>query len=450
MIRWALALIATSCTSGSAATTDHVAAGIYVVDRMGGDPVRLVPVDGDMSAIKFGVLGRADGTVDVAYVKDDDRNLYTSESTFVNGSVSSTPPVQRLVRSDEWSLNGPTYCQARNELAISIWQTSALDVDMIDADTLRSMAPSSVEQAIAKGALSPLQTAASQISTDLTCGNLPNGAVYNFVDCAGSTNVEACLSAPYISRIDFKPALADPAERLTFPELDPDVEASLQPALVGDNGPAVFVADDASMHVMFERDYTNAITAADPEFEPFGFNKLMYKHIVGDPASTTEYELDFSRWLPQPAPLEIVNSSSVRLVSTSTVDFLALGVFDTPDPSAPYDDIVYMGIVAGQFDDSALPLDSSTLVLDPARVTGVLTFDRFTCYAWTTYGISEDGSEVDMYAIAYPQFMPDGTDRIAFSATKYHLATLADGVVTYPNGSAEPEDQLDQRVCARP
>ncbi len=374
----------------------------------------------------------------------------TFQSTFANGSVSSTTPVQRLVRSDESSLNGPTYCSARNELAVGVWSTNAVDVDLIGAGALLAMAPSSVEQATASGALAPLQTEPFQISTDLTCGNLASGAVYSFLDCTGSATVDACLDAPGVSRVDYKPDLSDPAQRLTFPERDGDVTGSPQPALVGDNGPAMFVADDASMHVMFERDYTNAMSAADPEFAPSGFNKLMYKHVTGDPSAATEYELDFSRWLPQPAPLRIVNSSSVRIDSTASVDFLAMGVFDTPDPTNGYDDVVYMGIVAGQFDVSALPLDSTTLVLDPARVAGVITFDRFTCYAWTTYGMSEDGSEVEMYALAYPQFLPDGSDRVAFSATKYHLATLADGMVTYSNGSVEPESQLYARVCAKP
>jgi hypothetical protein len=129
------------------------------------------------------------------------------------------------------------------------------------------------------------------------------------------------------------------------------------------------------------------------------------------------------------------------------VDFLALDVFKTPDPSAPYDDTVFMGIVAGQFDDNELDASSPTLVLDPARVQPVITFDRFTCYAWRTYGMSSDGNEVDMYALAYPQFLDD---RVVFSATKYRVATLADGMVTYSDGSTETAEHLNTRVCQSP
>ena len=158
MIRRASVLFVMACTSAPQPVVD-VAAGIYVVDRNGGDPVRLASVAGDSSAIKFGVLGTGAGTVDIAYVKDNDRDLYTFESTVLNGRVSSTPPRQRLVRSDSWSLNGPTYCQARAELALGIWHAAAVDVGVIDAGALRSMEASTVEQATATGALSLLQTA---------------------------------------------------------------------------------------------------------------------------------------------------------------------------------------------------------------------------------------------------------------------------------------------------
>ena len=413
--------------------------GIYVVDRTGGDPVQLAAVHGDSSPIKFGVLDHGDATFDIAYVQDYERNLYALHTTLDGGAT----PQQKIARSDQWSLNGPTYCQARNELAVGIWRTTAVDVDVIDAGTLQAMSPSSVDQAIGTGVLSSLQPADFQVASDLTCGNLPAGVVYNSLDCSHSASVDACLSTPGTSHIDYKPSLADPVQRLTFPEQDRDIVASLPTALDGDNGPSVFVAGDGSKHVMFERNYSNATSAADPEFQPYGFNKLMYKHVVGDPNAATEYELDFSRWLPQPAPLEIVNSSSVRI--TDAVDFVALGVFKTPSPAGPYDDTVYMGIVAGQFDDP--PNDSPKLVLDPARVQGVITFDRFTCYAWRTYGMSPDGTEVDMYLLAYPQFLGD---RVLFSATKSRLGTLADGVVTFGDGNVETQDHLFARICALP
>ena len=442
----ALALLAAGC-SATPAPAGGAADGIYVVDRSGGDPIRLAAVHGDSSPIKFGVLDHGDGTFDVAYVQDDERTLYALQATQAgSGAISATTPRPKLVRSDRWSLNGPAYCQARDELAVGIWQTTAVEVDAIDAGTLRAMPASTVDQAL--DVLVSLEPEDFHVASDVTCGNLPSGVVYNSLDCSASASVDACLATPGTSRIAYKPSPAVPARPLTFPAQDADVVASPPTALDGDNGPAVVVADDGSMHVMFERNFDNATSAADPEFQPFGFNKLMYKHVVGDPSAATEYELDFSRWLPRPAPREIVNSSSVR-IADGMVDFVALGVFKAPSPSSPYDDTVYMGIVAGQFD--AVPTDSRAIVLDPARVQNILTFDRFTCYAWRTYGMAPDGREVDMYALAYPLFLTlPGGDRVAFSATKYMLGTLAGDVVTYTDGNSEPADQLLARVCALP
>ncbi|HTR53160.1 MAG TPA: hypothetical protein VMJ10_20835 [Kofleriaceae bacterium] len=454
-----LVLAIAACGSLPEAPAPGVASGIYVVDPRGGDPEQIAAVAGDSSGIKFGVLDRGDGSYDFAYVQDDTRSLYELTARFADGAFTADPPHAKLERTDAWALNGPTYCSARGELAVGVWRATAVDVDVIDAAALRALPATTVDAAAISGALAALQDADFQVSTDLACGNLPSGVVYNYVDCAGRASVDTCLSAvPGPSRIDYKPALAAPPERLTFPEDDADVQAAPPRApampLGGDNGPAVVVAPDASMHVMFERDFTNATSAADPQFQPWGFNKLMYKHVTGDPHAATEYELDFSAWLPAPASRMIVNSSGIQLdpADPHVVDFVALGVFDAPDPSGAFDDEVYNGIVAGELDDRLLPADANTIVLDPARTSALIDFDRFTCWAWATFGMSADGATVDAYLLAYPQWLaaPDGSPRVAFAAMAYPIATLADGIVTYTNGDTEPESHLYARICARP
>jgi hypothetical protein len=459
-VRAVLLLIALAACSNQPSPVPRLAAGIYVVDPLGGDPEQIASVTGDSSGIKFGLLDRGSGVYDFAYVQDDARTLYELTGRFENGAFVAEPPQAKLEPSGAWALNGPTYCSARGELAVGVWRTTAVDVDLIDAEALRALPATTVEAATTEGALVPLQTADDQVSTDLACGDLPAGAVFNYFDCPGSPSVDACYSsAPGHTQIDYLAAANAAVEQLTFPDDDPDIQAMPPPSANvpvtgGDNGPAIATAPDGSLHLMFERDYENATSLADPEYAPSGFNKLMYKHVVDDPSAAIEYELDFSAWLPAPAPRVIVNSSGIRLdpANPHVVDLLALGVFDAPDPSGGFDDVVYNGIIASELDDRALPTDASTIVLDPALTSAVIDFDRFTCWAWTTFGMSANGTTVDAYMLAYPQWLvaPDGTARVAFAAMAYPMATLADGVVKYTNGATEPEAQLYARTCAKP
>src|SRR5262245_40951147 len=247
---------------------------------------------------------------------------------------------------------------------------------------------------------------------------------------------------------------------LTFPGLDPKIVSSPRRppnSTLGDNGPAVLVAGDSSLHLLFERLYTTPQVFTDPnladEFRTGGFNALYYKHVTDDPSAATEYEIDFSRWLDQPTVHSSVISSDLAVEPTSpdTIDFVAAADFKAPDESGADKD-VFVGILRGRFGIDPLRADADRrIVLDPADVEGILTFAQFTCRVWDAYGIAP-ADKVYVYGVLYPRWLRDTRGRrwIVFSTIKGVLGELEDGVVTFANGGSQDVAQVRQSICGTP
>jgi predicted acetyltransferase len=79
------------------------------------------------------------------------------------------------------------------------------------------------------------------------------------------------------------------------------------------------------------------------------------------------------------------------------------------------------------------------IVLDATQVEGVLTYAGFTCRLWDAYGMAPTGT-VYLYAVLYPRLLrgPGRSELITFSTIKGAFGTLADGIVTLPDGSQVP------------
>jgi hypothetical protein len=183
-----------------------------------------------------------------------------------------------------------------------------------------------------------------------------------------------------------------------------------------------------------------------------GFNAFYYKHILDEPRAAPEYEIDFSRWLARPAPHASIISSDIRVdrARRGTIEFVVSGDFKGPGENG-FDEDVFVGLLRGRFDATAVEASGDRrIVLDPTQVEGVLTYAGFTCRLWDAYGMAPTGT-VYLYAVLYPRLLrgPGGAELITFSTLKGAFGTLADGIVTLPDGSSQPAEALRDFICAQ-
>jgi len=441
----------------------RVAEGLFVINRADGEITQLaaVPSGGTNGGfIKFSYLDNGDGSFEFAYIPENDGDLYSFTAFFGEADILSSDPALRIRRSEQSYPNGPAYCRARHALGFGEVENTFVGLKVIDVDDFGQLDGVTVEEADAAGDLQTVQSDDRQISTDLVCANLERGLVYNHFDCQDSDSVNGCLSSGLgISEIRFKASGSSSEVPLTFPRDDDKILSSPgRPpnSPLGDNGPAVVVARDGSTHLMFERLYTTPeVFSGTPvlasEFSDGGFNALYYKHIQDDPSTAVEYEIDFRRWLERPAVHSSVPTSDIRIDAqrANWVEFTATAIFKAPSEASGYDEDVYVGILTGRFDTRMLDVSHEhKIVLDPAQVDGVVTFAEFTCRVWDRYGMAPDDN-VYVYAVLTPYFLRDGRGRefIAFTTTKGLVGKLSDGVVTSPDGSAQPAEQLYESIC---
>jgi len=441
--------------------------GIFAIDPDGRSIVQLASIPGPDAAsnfVKFTFEDNCDGSFDFAYVPEiEDGGLHHFKAFFGRRGITSAAPELKLRRSRTSTPNGPAYCTARGELGFGAIEDTFVGLKTIDATDFRSLEATTIEQAEAAGQLTTVQSDDFQISTDLTCGNLASGLVFDHLDCHDSVSVNDCLSLGHghgISAIHFKDSAAAAEIPLTFPNGDPKILSSPRRppgSTLGDNGPVVLVAGDSSTHLMFERLYTTSEVFDDPnladEFKWGGFNALYYKHIDGNPSAAREYEIDFSRWLDRPTVHSSVISSDIFVdpKRPDVIEFVAAADFKAPDASGSDKD-VFVGILRGRFEVDPPPADADRrIVLDPAEVEGVLTFAQFTCGVWDAYGIAPTG-KVYLYAVLYPHWLRDaeGKTWVVFSTIKGVLGTLQDGTVTFANGGTEDVDALRRSICGTP
>lgn len=451
-----------SVTLKEGATTGE---GVFVIDLSNRAIVQLAALsspDDAQNFVKYSFLDRGNGSFDFAYVPEAEGRMYAFTALFGRRAITSSAPSLALQRSERSSLNGPAYCQARDELGFGNIEATFVSLETIAAAEFAALDASTLEAAEAAGKTQTIVSADFEIATDLACGNLPSGLVYDHLDCHDSTSINDCLSAGNgngISTIQAKDSASAPARQLTFPEDDAKIRNSPHRPVgstLGDNGPAVFVSGDGSLHLAFERLYSTPAIFDDPtvasEFMTGGFNALYYKRIVDDPRAAPEYEIDFSRWLARPAPHASITSSDIRAdhARPAMIEFVASGDFKGPGENG-FDEDVFVGMLRGRFDTT--DVDSSgerRIVLDPAQVEAVLTYAGFTCRLWDAYGMAPTGT-VYLYAVLYPRLLrgPGGSEFITFSTIKGAFGTLADGIVTLPDGSSQPAEALHDFICAQ-
>src|SRR5262245_43374896 len=438
--------------------------GIFAIDLAGRSIVQLASIPGPEDTsnfIKFTFENNGDASFDFAYVPEiEDGGLHYFQAFFGKNGVTSSDPELKLQRSSTSTPNGPAYCSVRGELGFGAIDDTFVGVKTILATDFRSLQTTTIEAADAAGTLTTVQSDDFQVSTDLACGNLASGLVFDHLDRHDSVGVNDCLSfgnGNGISAIHFKDSAEATEIPLTFPNADPKILSSPQRppgSTLGDNGPAVLVADDGSTHLMFERLYTTAEVFTDPnladEFRSGGFNALYYKHIDDDPDAATEYEIDFSRWLARPVVHSSVISSDIIVgpARPDAIEFVATADFKAPGASGSDED-VFVGILRGRFDFDRLPPDAERrIVLDPAEVQGVLTFAQFTCRIWDAAGIAPTG-KVYVYGVLYPRWLRDAVGRewVVFSTVKGLLGTLEDGVVSFTNGGTEDVEEVRRSIC---
>jgi hypothetical protein len=407
------------------------------------------------SPIKFDVLPRGDGTFEFVYAPDLEGNLYRFTVDMDGPTPRSTPTELVLERAEGSRLNGPRFCE-RGVVAFGDVGPTSVTLATMDLDTFRERSPSTVAQARADGVLTTIQSDDLQISADLSCRNIPEGLVYNGVDCAGSTSIGDCIAnTDAVGAIRLKLADEVAATTLSSPSSDPDVIASPDrppDVPLGDADPDLVVAGDGSRHLMFERVYATSAVFDDPtlpsEFSRFGFFKFMYKRLEPD-ASAPEYELDFSRWLGRTAEHVALVTPQMRIpeAATDPIEFTALGIFKTPNADATFDEDLYTGLLVGRFDGDLSQVEDGHIILDAADVEGVLSYGEFACHVWDTCGFISDGA-VYLYALFAPRFLrADARDALVFSTTRERLGTVEGGVLTFANGTTTDAEAFRTSIC---
>ena len=434
--------------------------GIFLLDLASREIVQLAGYDNaadDLNPIKYSFLDGGDGAFDFAFVPDLDGDLYHFQVQFDGDEIVTSDVERKLGQTDDSMLNGPAYCERQRALAFGDVGMTATGVELIDAEVLRELGNSTVTQARAAGLLTTVHARGSDVAADLNCRNLERGVVFSGLDCRDSSSVRECLATSRnVAAIHLQASATEPAEQLTFPDVDPVVAASPDRPPgnpLGDADPNVVSLDDGRAHLMFERVHATAATFDDPllpaEFKSTGSSRLMYKRFSPDEAAPTEYALDFSRWLPAEHQLLVFPYLSAT-EPPDRVRFAALGVFKDPDPTmVGQQRDLFTGLLVGRFDASDLPDEpEAPIVLAADAVEGALTFAEFACYAWDRCGTTRDGS-VYLYALYSPQFLhgPNGHEYLAFSTSKSRLGTVSGGDVTFADGTSQPVAALGEAIC---
>ncbi len=432
--------------------------GIYAIDLETREILALAGhrnETGGASPIKFDVLPRDDGTFEFVYAPDLEGNLYRFTADMREPTPRSTPPELVLERAEGSRLNGPRYCD-RGVVAFGDVGPTSVTLATMDAETFRERSTSTVAQARADGVLTPIQSEDFQIAADVSCRNIPEGLVYNGVDCTGTTSIDDCIAdTDAVGAIRLKVSDDAAATALSAPQSDPDVIASPDrppDVPLGDADPDLVVAGDGTRHLMFERVYATAAVFDDPtlpsEFSRFGFFKLMYKRLEPD-ASAPEYELDFRQWLGRTPEHVALVTPQMRIpqAATDSIEFTALGIFKTPNADRTFDEDLYTGLLTGRFDGDLSQVQDGRIVLDAADVDGVLSYAQFTCHVWDTCGYVADG-DVYLYALFAPRFLRSDTrDALAFSTTRERLGSVEDGVLTFGNGTTMDAEAFRASIC---
>jgi hypothetical protein len=434
------------------------AEGIYALD-LGNDSIQElanIPSTSDgQNIIKYSFLDRGNNSYDFSCAPDSEGDIYGFSTNFQKGSINSSPAALRIIKATNSYLNGPTYCEKRKALAFGEVQATSVWVKTISQAHLERLQQESVLQASKLGMIKTIQSDDFQISTDLYCGNLPKGIVYNGLNCQGSTSVMDCLgSSTYLSSIHYKESEKKEAVQLSFPELDPTIISS--PTRIpnspgkGDMDPNILVIGENNAHLMFERMYTTPEVFQNPnlavDFKQGGFGNFYYKHLGKDPKEAAEYQLDFSQWNPAPHKFLIFPYMKIDSVQPDVIEFAGLANFKTPNVSTGGED-GWTGLITAQFNYKNLSTKDKTIVIDPTTVHQIIGYGDFTCRVWDSYGMAPDGN-VYIYGLYAPKFLSaGGRDYLVFSSAKSRMGTLENNIVTFANGTSQPSQQFYQGIC---
>jgi hypothetical protein len=428
--------------------------GVFAINLKNGEISRLAEYNNPdpnpnslVGLLKYSFAQKKDGTFDFAYQADSDGNLYHFNANFRKNGIRSTLPQVLVPRTKTYSLIGPAYCEAQDKLAFGKLFTDRADVRSI------SFGKPSERVEFSK---------TMTVAADLTCGNLKQGLVFLLMDCRDSANLWECLGngkGQGLSSIHLSLPGKNQTLRLTSPETDSRILKSPRrppQSPMGDNGPSVFVDDSGRRHLTFSRLHATSEMFTNPklaqDLKQGGFDILYYKSLEGNPLSNPEYEIDFSAWLPRPAPHTTVLSSHILSdpLRPGNLRVAAFGLFKAPNVETGYDEDVYTGIVTSSFNPDRLPKSGEKkIVLDPAETRGVLSGPELTCKLWDQYGIAPDGN-VSLYIPFFPNFLdsPDGGRFITFSTMKGQFGKWVDGKILRADGSTLSEAELRGMLCS--
>lgn len=236
--------------------------GIFLIDLTTKQLIQLVGhhnASGQQNQIKYSYLDNQDGSFDFAFVADRDGDLYHFQARLDAAAIEVTRPERKLEGTESSTLNGPAYCQARGVLGVGDVHPTRVDVQLVSAQSLRTLESSSVSEASAAGFVTPLYEEDGMIAADLNCRDLDDGILFSGLDRNESESVSECIaSGRELAAIHHYAADQPSPLRQSFPEADPLVMASPDRPPgnpLGDADPNVLVEGDGG-HLMFERVHT--------------------------------------------------------------------------------------------------------------------------------------------------------------------------------------------------